>query len=63
MYVTDRVPPEAAEKGDLDARDDGIVRQLIALVVIVALTIAAVFACNYTREGMVCPAHVTAASC
>ena len=63
MYVTDRVPPEAPEEGDLDARDDGIVRPLIALVVVVALTVATVFACSYTSDGLACPAHVTAQSC
>ena len=63
MYVTERVFTEASDEGDLGARDDGIVRPLIALVVIVALTVATVFACNSTNGGMACPAHVTAATC
>jgi len=57
MYVSDWTPPETLEDVDRDAQGGGIVRPLLALIVIVAITAAAMFACDYSSDGMVCTPH------
>jgi len=54
MYISDWTPPETREDVDGDAQGGGIVRPILALIVIVAITVAAMFACNYSSDAMVC---------
>lgn len=63
MYISEWIPPDVHHEGQTDLGDGGISRPLVALVIVMAIAVAGVLACDYVQARAACTASEGPAPC